>query len=247
MAGPPLRLLAITPPAGPVSPHLARAWLEAGVARAEFAVLLREPGCTPSQILAKDGRLAPLRRACREQGVRALLSCDHAALAEAAALIEDHALAGLQLRGDPTREQLVSARGLVRGRLLGRSCHGQPDAGLEARRRPHVDYTCFAPVFTPSTPQPGVEKRAVGLDALRAWTRLGGPVLALGGINRHTAPAVLAAGAHGLAGIGVFFGDPHQVVEDVAALCRALEESTDAEVALPDHAVPPVSPPPLRG
>ncbi len=242
-----LRLLAITPPTGPVAPSLTRAWLEAGVDRSEFAVLLRGPGCSPRQLLSDDGRLAPLRRACREQGVRALLSCDHAALAEAAALLGDHDLAGLQLRGDPTTKQLARARERLGERLLGRSCHGQPDVTAEARRRPLVDYTCFAPVFTPSTSQPGVEKRAAGLDALRPWTRLGGPLLALGGINRHTAPAVLAAGAHGLAGIGVFFGDPHQVVEDVAALCRALDEANSAELAPPDHAVPPVSPPPLRG
>ena len=119
------------------------------------------------------------------------------------------------------------------GPWLGRSCHGAPRPGHAL-----VDYTLFAPVFAPTTAQPGRppgSKIPAGLAALRAWTAAPGAVIyALGGISPANAAACLAAGAHGLAGIGVFFGEPGQVAQDVAALREI--------VAASDRHVEPVSP-----
>jgi len=229
----PFRLLAITPPVGPVQEDSLVAWC-AGLG--ELAVLLREPGRCASEILAHDGRLAALRRSCRDAGVPLLLSVDSAELAELAVLPGD--LAGVQLRGDPDLRALAAARTQV-GRLrptgawLGRSCHGAPQPGHEI-----VDYSLFAPVFAPTTDQPGRSrgsKAPAGLAALASWTAAPGAwVMALGGVGPGTAAACLAAGARGLAGIGVFFGEPGRVAQDVAALRESL--------AAHDRHVEPVSP-----
>lgn len=211
----PFRLLAITPPAGPVPGDILDRWLAADARAVGLAVLLREPGKSPVQLLASD-RLAALRRRCRDHAIPILLSIDPAL--PLPPLPPD--IAGLHLRGDPTPAQLAAHRPLAgpadrpvpRDSLwLGRSCHGAPTPGHEL-----VDYTLFAPVFPPHT---GAGKQAVGLPALQAWTAArGATIFALGGISPATAPACLAAGAHGLAGIGVFFGEPAQVEQDVAAL-----------------------------
>ena len=229
----PFRLLAITPPVGPVPGDSLVAWR---AALPELAVLLREPGRRAVEILALDGRLASLRRSCREAGVPLLLSVDSAELAELAELPTE--IAGVQLRGDPDLAALAAARTHI-GRLrptdawLGRSCHGEPQPGHET-----VDYSLFAPVFAPTTAQPGRplgSKIPAGLAALAAWAAAPGAwVLALGGVGPGTAAACLAAGARGLAGIGVFFGEPGRVEQDVAALREIL--------AAHDRHVEPVSP-----
>ena len=187
-------------------------------------MLLREPGCPAAALLAEHGRLAPLRRRCRAVGVPMLLSVDLAELESLAELPGD--LAGVQLRGDPDLGALLAARnhlGRLRpgGAWLGRSCHGTPQPGHE-----HVNYTLFAPVFAPTTAQPGRpsgRKSPAGLAALAAWAAApGARVLALGGVGPMTAAACLTAGARGLAGIGVFFGEPGRVAQDVAALREIL-------------------------
>jgi thiamine monophosphate synthase len=230
---PPFRLLAITPPTGPVPADSLDPWRGATT---ELAVLLREPGRPAAEILADDGRLAALRHRCRAAGVPMLLSVNLADLAALPELPVD--LAGIQLRGDPDLAALSTGRGHL-GRLrpthawLGRSCHGAPQPG-----HAQVDYTVFAPVFAPTTAQPGRppgSKIPAGLAALTAWGRAPGAcVYALGGVDRTTAAACLVAGARGLAGIGVFFGEPGRVAQDVAAL----QEILDAH----DRHVEPLSP-----
>lgn len=229
----PFRLLAITPPTGPVPADSVEPWH--GVS-SELAVLLREPGRRAAEILANDGRLEPLRRRCHKVGVPLLLSVDLADLAGLVELPGD--LAGVQLRGDPDLAALTAARahlGRLRpaGAWLGRSCHGAPQPGHE-----WVDYTLFAPVFAPTTAQPGRpigSKIPAGLAALAAWAAAPeARVFALGGVGPGTAAACLAAGARGLAGIGVFFGEPARVAQDVAALGEIL--------AAHDRHVEPLSP-----
>lgn len=236
------RLLAITPPTGPVPGDILLRWLTPARGEApDLAVLLREPGRGPAELLASD-RLADLRRRCREHGIPQLLSIDPGA--PLPPLPPD--IAGLHLRGDPDLATLARARPpsdllpadptrppvprdtlrppVPRDTLLGRSCHGAPQPG-----HTEVDYTLLAPVFPPST---GAGKTPVGLAALRAWTRApGATIFALGGVTPATAAACLAAGAHGLAGIGVFFGEPAQVEQDVAAL-------RDLVAAHPRHVEP---------
>jgi thiamine monophosphate synthase len=215
----PPRLLAITPPSGVVDAGAVESWIEAGARSRGLAVLLRTPDAALAELVAPAGRLAALTRACRERGIPTLLSVGSNMLAEAAELIVRHGHAGAQVRGDPTLAQLSRARARLGERvMLGRSCHGAPRPGHEL-----VEYTCFAPVFTPTTSQEGVHKRAAGLAALRRWTAApGAHVLALGGVGPLTAARCVEAGARGLAGIGAFFGDRVEVVENVAALCRAL-------------------------
>ncbi|HEY8378966.1 MAG TPA: thiamine phosphate synthase [Nannocystis sp.] len=212
----PFRLLAITPPTGPVDPGLVDRW-QAVAPGVPLAVLLREPGAAPPVVLDPSGRLGPLARRCRDRAIPLLLSLDlaHLDLALAAP-----GLAGLHLRGDPPPARLPDLRRRVPG-LFGRACHGAPQPGHE-----HVDYTLLAPIFPPTTAQPGLplgSKKPIGLDGLRAWTAdPRAVVVALGGIGPATAAACLAAGAAALAGIGVFFGPPDRVEQDVAALGEQL-------------------------
>lgn len=203
MSTPRFRLLAITPPTGPVPGDILDAWLAADAHTVGLAVLLRDPTLAPADLLASD-RLAPLRRRCRDHAVPLLLSIDPDA--PLPPIPPD--IAGLHLRRDPTLAQLAAVpRDSL---LLGRSCHGAPQPG-----HAQVDYTLLAPIFPPLTSR----KPPAGLPALRAWTRdPAATIFALGGVTPATAPACLAAGAHGLAGIGVFFGEPAQVEQDVAAL-----------------------------
>ena len=77
--GPEFRLLAITPPTGMVDPAVVEAW--AGARSVGLAVLLREPGTKPDDLVNDGHRLAPLRRACADAGVPCLLSVDAPAVA----------------------------------------------------------------------------------------------------------------------------------------------------------------------
>jgi len=82
-------------------------------------------------------------------------------------------------------------------KLLGVSTHS-PEEAMEAEAA-RSDFIVFGPVFD----SPG--KSAVGLEALRRVTSLVNiPVLAIGGINAANTPAVLEAGAAGIAGIRLF-------------------------------------------
>ena len=221
----PFALLAITPPAGPVDAGLVDRWLAAGAGPEALVVLLREPGASLAHLLDRTGRLGPLIDRCRAVGLRLLVSVDPAALAGAPHL--SAGTAGLHVRGDPAPALLAALRPRVPG-LLGRSCHGAPQPG-----HGDVDYTLLAPIFAPTTAQPGVEKRPIGLAGLRAWTAdPAARIVALGGIDRTTAGACLDAGAAAVAGIGVFFGPPGRVEQDVAALCARTR-------AGPAHVLPP--------
>jgi thiamine monophosphate synthase len=217
---PGFRLLAITPPVGPVDPALVDAWR--GAAVVGLGVLLREPGTAPGVLLGEDHRLEPLRRACTRAGVPWLLSVDPAHVPGLGRWRGVPGLCGVQLRGDPSLEAVEAARReLGPERVIGRSCHGTP-----APMGERVEYSVLAPIFTPRTgaPGPGAGKPAVGLAPLRAFTAVERRVFALGGITAARAPACVRAGAFGLAGIGSFFGPPSQVADDVAGLVRALTE-----------------------
>ncbi len=214
------RLLVITPPRGPVDPACVEAWTGAGPN--VLAVMLRQPGARAREILAADGRLAGLRRACQDRQIPTVLSIDPEELVTAtslATLPNADTLAGFHVRGDPDEATLHRARTMVpRPRWLSRACHGPPQPG-----HAWVDFTIFAPVFAPGTSEPGrPAKQPAGLAALARWTATGAPVLALGGVTRDTAAACLAAGASGLAGISGFFGPAPEVADTIATLCKLL-------------------------
>ncbi|HLT38914.1 MAG TPA: thiamine phosphate synthase, partial [Enhygromyxa sp.] len=202
-----MRLLAITPPASVaprLDPGLVDAWIRGGALELGIAVLLREPGAELQATLG-DPRFAALRVALDDRGIPTLVSAAADAIDEQTAellIAARPALAGVQLRGDPSVADTQRARDLLGSRMIGRSCHGQtPDPVAHA-----VDYTCLAPVFAPRTAQPGRPKQAIGLAALARWAAVVPRVLALGGVDPGTASACLAAGASGLAGISLFFG-----------------------------------------
>lgn len=218
------RLLAITPPsalAPAIDPGLVDAWLGAGAGEVGLAVLLREPRAAVEDILA-DRRLWPLREALARAGVPALVSVDPrrssaTELGERLAT-DDLALAGVQLRGDPSADLVARWREVLGPTpLIARSVHGR-----EPSEAPAASYTCLAPIFAPQTRLPGERKPAIGLDSLRRWAAACPNLFALGGISPATAPACLAAGAHGLAGIRLFFGRNAEAGHNVAALVEAL-------------------------
>lgn len=127
--------------------------------------------------------------------------------------------AGVHLRGDSFAGSRV--RRIVPERfLIGRSVHGVAEARAIAREGA-CDYVVFGTVF-PSLSKP-TGHAVAGLDALAAvCDAVELPVLAIGGITRHNAGDVAAAGASGIAAIGLFESAQSMPVT-VAALRRAFD------------------------
>ncbi|MBI1791029.1 MAG: thiamine phosphate synthase [Acidobacteria bacterium] len=137
-----------------------------------------------------------IRRLCREAGVTLVIN-DRADFA----LLLD---AGLHVGQDDLPAQ--DARRLLGGQhLLGYSTHnaGQVRAG-DAEP---ADYLALGPIFsTGSKPNPDP---VVGLERLRQWRSLTQkPLVAIGGITRRTARAVVQAGADSVAVIGDLLPEP---------------------------------------
>ena len=219
-----MRLLAITPPAA-VAPELdsalVDAWVEGGADAGQLAVLLREPGASARAILG-DARFRHLRLALARHELPTLVSVDprqHEPEVLAPILARAQpALAGVQLRGDPSPDVVQRWREVLGdAALIGRSVHG-----LEPHPCPAASYTCLAPIFAPRTRLPGDRKRPIGLEGLRRWSSSTPGLLALGGVSTANAPTCLAAGAVGVAGIRLFFGRSDEAGHNVAALVAAL-------------------------
>lgn len=97
--------------------------------------------------------------------------------------------------------------------LIGVSCHSL--AEVERARSGGADYASFGPVWaTPSKARYGAP---MGLERLREASRLGLPLLALGGVEPALAPLAFQAGASGVAAIRAWLTGP-----DPAAAVRAL-------------------------
>ncbi len=218
------RLVACTPPTGPVPADGVDVWIAAGLDLGTLVLWLRDPEASPAEI--PNGRLGPLLCRARRHGITTVLGCGPNAVTEAVATVRAHGLAGIHLRGDPGRAALLEARDrLGDGALLGRSCH-RPASDHDL-----CDYGVFGPVFAPYTAK-AVVPAPLGLDALAlACAAPGAWLLALGGIDGRNATACMRAGAVGLAGIRSFFGEPARLAQDIAALCRALEAATRAPPA----------------
>jgi thiamine-phosphate pyrophosphorylase len=88
---------------------------------------------------------------------------------------------------------------LARPPFVGLSTHNPEQ--IEAAAREPVDYVAIGPIFgtlNKLNPSP-----VVGVDRFREWRQLTAhPVVAIGGITRHNARAVLEAGADAVAVIG---------------------------------------------
>jgi thiamine-phosphate pyrophosphorylase len=127
---------------------------------------------------------------------------------------------GVHLRGDSMAAARVR-RLVPAGFLIGRSIHSLAEA-RDAAQEGAVDYLIFGTMF-PTSAKPGATPQ--GLEALAqvaAATTI--PVLAVGGITRDTAGRLAAAGAAGVAAIGLFAaGREDRLHDEVAALARAFD------------------------
>lgn len=109
---------------------------------------------------------------------------------------------------------LAAARAVLPvGALVGRSTHSPGQA--EAAARDGADYIGFGPLFTTPT-KPG--RPAIGLgDIAAVHQRLSIPIFCIGGVNPHTLPEIVAAGARRVVVVSALLQAP-----DPAATARHL-------------------------
>jgi thiamine-phosphate pyrophosphorylase len=181
--------------------------IEAALAAGFDMVQLRDPGAGAAAVLAAARALRPVTRRHRAR----LVVNDRLDVALAA----DADGAHLPAASFP----VASARALLGpGRLIGRSTHAP--AEVVAAARDGADYVVLGPAYaTPSKARWGAP---LGLEPLReaaAVTRV--PIVAIGGITAERGPAVLAAGASGVAVIGAVF-DAADPAAAAAAIVRAI-------------------------
>jgi len=122
---------------------------------------------------------------------------------------------GVHLRGDSIPP--VRARSMVpQGFLIGRSVHGRDEALAVA---PDVDYLIAGTVF-PTASKPG-RIDLLGPSGLAAIAHdVHVPVLAIGGVTPERAGDVAAAGAAGIAVLGLF-AEADRPIKDVVLALRA--------------------------
>lgn len=128
--------------------------------------------------------------------------------------------AGVHLRADSISAR--RARSLVGdGFVIGRSVHGVDEA-TSVQSEGGVDYLTFGTVFR-SASKPD-DHGCAGIDALRAVCgSVSLPVLAIGGVTLAEASRIAAAGAAGVAAIGLF-----STAIDMAAIVRQLRHAFDS-------------------
>jgi thiamine monophosphate synthase len=107
------------------------------------------------------------------------------------------------------------------GALRSRSCHDP--AGVETAAAAGFDLCTLAPVFPPGS-KPGDTRPTLGIPGLAAACAAAPamPVLALGGVRPAAVAPLVAAGAHGVAGITGFFAGLRLDRAGTAALVRAV-------------------------
>ncbi len=174
----------------------------AGIPPGTAAIHLREKDLGGRDLLAIARALAAV---CRARG-QLLLVNDRLDVALAAGA------AGVQLpsAGVPPRE----ARRLLGPKaLVGVSCHSAAD--VVRARDGGATFATFGPIH--DTPSKRAFGPPLGLAALREASRLGLPLVALGGIVPAGAAEAFAAGASGVAAIRAWLVGP-----DAAAAVRAL-------------------------
>jgi thiamine-phosphate pyrophosphorylase len=175
-------------------------------------VSVREKDLAPDKQIALAQRLSPI---AQRFGARLMLHGD-GTLAAAAGLDGVH----LSATGDP-----AAARALLGSNaLIGRSIHGTADAtALDATA---VDYAIAGPAFATAS-KPGYGP-ALGADGLAAICRAAAvPVIAIGGIAAHAVPAVMGAGAAGIAVMGAVMraDDPRREIEELLAALAAVRHA----------------------
>jgi thiamine-phosphate diphosphorylase len=137
---------------------------------------------------------------------------------------------GVHLRADSYAAGRVRATAPV-GFLVGRSVHDPAEAAAVASSG-SVDYLIFGTVFASASKAPG--HRTTGVEGLAA-AAVGArpvPVLAIGGVSIASARAVRAAGAAGLAAIGLFLPGGVGAATSIAETVRELRTAFDTPVDL---------------
>ena len=185
-----------------------------------FAEELVAGGCTLLQYRNKDGnarvlleQARELRRRCRtgvsDLHVRLIMN-DRADLCLAAEFDGVHVG-----QNDLSAE---AVRGVIgAGRWLGVSTHN-PEQMIEADRT-SADYVAVGPVFsTSSKEKPDPVVGLEGVRRARGLTRR--PLVAIGGITRENAAAVIAAGADSVAVISDLLRDPRKSAEEFFRILR---------------------------
>jgi thiamine-phosphate diphosphorylase len=109
---------------------------------------------------------------------------------------------GVHLRGDSYAADRVRAIA-PSGFIVGRSVHAADEA-VAVTRSGAVDYIIVGTVFASASKPPGHTTTGVGGLAAAVAAARSVPVLAIGGVSIQSAPAIRAAGAAGLAAIGLF-------------------------------------------
>ncbi len=158
----------------------AEAMLEGGAA----ILQLRHKGHFTRRLFEQAERIAEL---CRRSGALFLVD-DRADIARLLG-------AGVHLGQDDLPPRLAR-KILGPEAVIGYSTHNAEQ--LEAAAAEPADYLALGPIFETSSKQK--PDPVVGLERLRAWRPLTGrPLVAIGGITRSNAPAVLEAGADSVA------------------------------------------------
>jgi thiamine-phosphate pyrophosphorylase len=162
-------------------------WLDEALDAGVDLIQIRERDLEAATLCACVRRVVARARG----GTTAVLVNDRADVALAAAAD------GVHLRGNSPPDGRIRAMASA-GWLVGRSVHDV----AEAQRHGTADYVLFGTIF-PSASKP--DRVGQGIDVLgRAAAASAVPVIAIGGIDPARARACAAAGAAGVAGIGVF-------------------------------------------
>jgi len=120
--------------------------------------------------------------------------------------------------GEDDSDVRHARKALGEDKIIGVSCYGRLERGLNAERD-GADYVAFGtPFFTPTKP----ERTPTSFDVLReAVSRIKSiPIFAIGGITPENADSVLETGIDGIAVITAVFGsgDPEKAARELASI-----------------------------
>jgi thiamine-phosphate pyrophosphorylase len=125
---------------------------------------------------------------------------------------------GVQLAEDDLSPS--DARRILQDGWIGRSVHSRDEA--EAAVGEGSDFLVVGNIYETNT-HPG--RPAAGVELVRATSRLGVPVIAIGGITAERAAEVRAVGAYGVAAIRALWGAPDPAAATLALLAPWIEET----------------------
>ncbi len=209
-------------------PIVDAAFFPTSQAISEFAEQLVAGGCTLLQYRNKSGNarvmLGQARELRRQSRAKPALSLSKGVPAPYVRVImNDRADLCLAAEFDGVhvgQEDLSaeSVRGIIgAGRWLGVSTHN-PEQMIEADRT-SADYVAIGPVFsTSSKEKPDPVVGLEGVRRARGLTRK--PLVAIGGITRENAAAVIAAGADSVAVISDLLREPRKSAEEFFRILR---------------------------